>query len=806
MDDAALRALEFDRIAAAVRAHATTPTGRRELAAFAPSPDPVTVARLLAETSEAVRFLHSEGGVRLRGHEELESALAALAIDGRALEADRLLQLSDYFASVDATVLAVRGAASAYPRLTSLLAAAASFRDENDAVRRAIDAAGEVVDDASPRLRSLRDQLRRQRGRLRTTLETYLRGRDTASYLQDQVVTERNGRFVIVVKAEHRGHVPGIVHGASASGASVYVEPLATVDINNDIVALEDAEAEEVHRILLALTDRFRTRHDDVERTVAAATAVDIVLARARYSRDVDGVEPHLSTDGTVDLRDARHPLLKAPVPVTIRLAAPQSVLLITGPNTGGKTVALKTVGLLALMVAAGLRIPVAAASAIPVFRTLFTDIGDDQSIEANLSTFSAHVSQIAAMDRALQTPALVLLDEVGSGTDPIEGGALGVAVVDHFRQRGATVVATSHYDALKTYASTTEGVVSAAFGFNPTTYAPTYELIIGSPGRSLALEIAARIGLRPSIVTAARANLSAREAHLASQLARLDEDLRRLAEDTRQLQRERQGLAAASAAVAQREASLRAREERARGAVASELQARARDARREIDQVIATLKVKAQALAAQAAVHGLSTGATGSARSEARAAVDAALQDATGPRTGDDPGRAVDESPAEVVSPALPSRPLAVGDRVRVAGLGVEGIVVALPGAQVEVDVHGKRMRMPSASISLLAAAAPPGRTAVRVNVELQPRDATPAELNVIGCTVDEALARAERFLDESLLHDLRVLRFVHGHGTGQLRRALASFLQAHPLVAHISPAPPQHGGGGVTVAELRD
>src|SRR5205823_10432841 len=283
--------------------------------------------------------------------------------------------------------------------------------------------------------------------------------------------------------------------------------------INNDIVALEEQEFEEVRRILIALTDAFRARAGDMSRTIDAATEIDVLQARARFSDSVDGIEPALSTDGAFELQAARHPLVKNAVPVTIKVIPPSTVLLITGPNTGGKTVALKTAGLFALMAQSGLRIPAAGGSRLPVFRSVFADIGDEQSIDASLSTFSGHITNIAGMDRSLHTPALVLLDEVGSGTDPIEGGALGVAVVDHFRRRGATVIATSHYDALKTYASTTDGVATAAFGFDPETFAPTYQLLYGTPGRSLALEIAGRLGLNPSVVAAARENLSAREA-----------------------------------------------------------------------------------------------------------------------------------------------------------------------------------------------------------------------------------------------------------------------------------------------------
>src|SRR5205807_5415952 len=297
---------------------------------------------------------------------------------------------------------------------------------------------------------SIRDRLRKQRTRLRGTLESFLRGKDTAKYLQDQVVTERNGRYVLVIKSEHRTAIPGIVHGTSTSGASLFLEPLSTVEINNDIVALEEQEREEVRRILLALSDAFRARAGDLHRTIDAATELDVLQARARFSDSIDGVEPALSADGAFELQAARHPLLLQKhgnvVPVTIKVIPPATALLITGPNTGGKTVALKTAGLLALMAQSGLRIPVADGSRLPVFRSFFADIGDEQSIEASLSTFSAHITNMAAMDRSLATPALVLLDEIGSGTDPVEGGALGVAVVDHFRRRGATVVATSHY------------------------------------------------------------------------------------------------------------------------------------------------------------------------------------------------------------------------------------------------------------------------------------------------------------------------------------------------------------------------
>ena len=466
--------------------------------------------------------------------------------------------------------------AASFPILRAIADRAASFEREIADIRRKIDPAGEVVDDASPELRSIRDRLRKQRTRLRGTLESYLRGKDTAKYLQQQIVTDRNGRYVLVVRAEHRSAIPGIVHGSSGSGASLYLEPLSTVEINNDIVALEQQEAEEVRRILLALTDAFRGRADDLERTVEAATELDVLQARAQVLDRWSTASSRRSrpTAGS-SCAAARHPLLIPavrrhrrdseddgdagerpangdPVPVDILLIPPVRVLVITGPNTGGKTVALKTAGLLSLMAQAGLLIPAAEGSQIPVFRSVFADIGDEQSIAQNLSTFSAHIANIVAMDAALELPALVLLDEAGAGTDPIEGGALAMAIIDHFRQRGAMVVATTHYDALKTYAATTEGVMPAGFGFDPQTFAPTYRLNYGSPGSSLALEIADRLG--PAGVDhrpGARRIAASARSQLAEHLARVERDMQTLDHERRLAARERQTLAEATAQAA---------------------------------------------------------------------------------------------------------------------------------------------------------------------------------------------------------------------------------------------------------------
>jgi DNA mismatch repair protein MutS2 len=485
----------------------------------------------------------------------------------------------------------------------------------------------------------------------------------------------------------------------------------------------------------------------------------------------------------------------------------PTSVLVITGPNTGGKTVALKTAGLLALMAQTGLHIPAATGSKLPTFRTVFADIGDEQSIAANLSTFSWHVTNIAAMDRALELPALVLLDEVGAGTDPVEGGALGMAIIDHFRQRHAVVVATTHYDTLKTYASTTAGVTSAAFGFTPE-FAPTYRLLYGSPGRSLALEMASRLGLAPSIIESARQYRSVRETQLAEHLAKVDQELHALEHERRLVGREREQLAEQETRFRTREDALRSREEQVKRRVETELNDRLRDARREIDAVMDDVKRRAASLVSQAArraeatAQPISTGETGTARGDARAALERVAERVRSELT--------DAAPASTLPPDNGhggARRAARGDRVSVGPLGLEGIVQTIHGREAEIDVRGKRLRAlvdELRVISPAAAAATAARGSVQVHVPS--RDMLPGDLNVIGCSVDEALSRMEKFLDDALLAEHRTVRVIHGHGTGQLRRALAEFLHVHPLVAKVAAAAPEQGGQGVTVVDLKE
>lgn len=830
----ALRALEFDRIVQVVAGLALSPFGASALEALTPSSEPAEVAASLRATGEATRYLETNPLFPLRAGAGLEEALTNLRVEGRLLEPLALRTLADFLDSVAQTRASVMKAGDAFPILRDTVSHLAPFTSEIEAVRRAIDPAGEVLDDASPALRSIRDRLRQRRQRLRATLEQFVRGRDTSKYLQEQVITERNGRYVLLVRAEHRSNVPGIVHGSSASGASLFLEPAATVEVNNDIVELEEREREEVARILLELTDRFRVRAGEVDEAIDATAALDALQAKARFGSLVNAVPPKLTSDAGFELRGARHPLLieavrtraarpdaqsdvparppaPDPVPIDVILDPPNRVLLITGPNTGGKTVALKTAGLFALMAQSGLHLP-AAEARLPVFQSIFADIGDEQSIAASLSTFSAHITNIVAMERQLKPPSLVLLDEVGTGTDPNEGGALATAIVSHLKNRGALVIATTHYDALKTWGAATEGVVMAAFAFDPATFAPTYRLVYGAPGRSLAIEIAQRLGMPLPVVAAARGFLSEDQKRIAAHLARVDAQARALESERARLAREKRSVEESARALAARERALAEREDRFNKRLNERLDDRLRQARRDIDSVIEQLKSRADSLIEQASTRarttGISTGEAGAARTEARAAVDRIVAELRQP-AAESAEQGVERAPGALSGTPSSQPALIAGARVVVGTFGMEGTLVAVHGQQAEVDVRGKRLRAPIKDVRVVAGAPRTGSapaSTVRVSVDLQPREGLLSELNVIGMTVDAAIDRIARFLDDTLVTDLREVRIVHGHGTGQLRRGIQTYLKEHPLVEKVYSAPENQGGGGATIVELKD
>lgn len=819
MNAQTFRALEFDTIRALLVSLAGSVAGRERLARLEPQVEPAAVRDALATTSEGVRLLRSSGRQPYHDLPDLADTLAASRVAGLHLEPPALMDVASFIEGAGEIARSV-ARSEGTPRLSRL---ASEVRDASEvavAIRRAILPSGEVADDASPRLAELRRNLARLKLQLHSVMESLLRGKDAERVLQDKIVTTRNDRYVLLVKADHRGQLPGVIHGASGSGASLFVEPLPAVELNNDIVALAEDERAEVLRILTRLTEQIGQRAGDLGHAVDVLGRLDAVQAMALLAREMDAVEPQVTDDARLHLSSARHPLLmpklcerlglarratRDPVPVSLRVGFGDPVLVVSGPNTGGKTVALKTVGLLALMAQCGLHVPAGEGSLLPVFRSVFADIGDDQSIAADLSTFSAHLANIVAMTRALRRPALVLLDEVGAGTDPQEGGALGVAIVEHFRRGGAMVVATTHHGLMKAYAQSTPGVACASFGYDPETYEPTYVLTLGAAGRSLALEMAERLGLPPEAVADARARLNAKEAQAEALLARLEEEQALARRERARIEADRSAL---DEALARQQAAERELEARKRSEVARfrrELLRRGEEAARKAADAVHQAVRKVEGARRSVAAAG------SAARVDALRAIREAQEEIL---------QAPDVAPFAVPAPELPAEPVAVGCRVRVRSLGaLVGEVVAFdPHGEAELAVSGKRLRVPLAELTVIAPPRVPAAAGVRrtggaaraaapgAAVATATLDGGTAEVQIIGLRVDEALPKVDKTLDDAALADRRYLRVVHGHGQGKLRQAVAELLQGHPHVAAFRPAEAREGGAAVTVVELKE
>ncbi len=816
-----LKALEFETVREWLVCLAGSASGRERLAALQPLDDVALVRLALDLTSEGTRLLRAPGRQPYHDLPEVRETLQAARLTGYHLEPAALRDVASFIEGAAEIGRRVARATSNAPRLAHLACQVCDASEAAQAIRRAILPSGEVADDASPRLAEIRRTLLRLKSQLSSVMESYLRGKEADRVLQDKVVTTRNERCVLLLRADHRGQLPGVIHGSSGSGATLFVEPLPAVELNNDIVALADEERTEIVRILTELTALVGRRADELEHSVEVLGRLDAVQAQALLAVEMDACLPEVTERLDLDLRDARHPLLMPrltdrlggerrvlePVPVSLRVGFGAPVLIVSGPNTGGKTVALKTIGLLSLMAQCGLHVPAAEGSVLPVFRRVFADIGDDQSIAADLSTFSAHLAALTRMTRDLAAPALVLLDEVGSGTDPREGGPLGVAVVDHFRQRGAMVVATTHDGLMKSYAQSTPGVTCASFGYDPQTYAPTYRLRLGEPGRSLALEMAERLGLPAEVVQDARSRLSAGEARAEELLRRLDEEQAAVQRERVRLEDERHAL---ELALERQRAAERELESRKRGEVerfARELRRRGEEAARKAADAI------------HQAVQRVET----SRRSALRAGSEARGEALAAIRQAQDEVLQAPDVAAVVAAPASTSvgPPLTVGVRARVRSLGLVGDVLALGAdGEVELAVSGKRLRVPASELVVLAAASHgqgatqrvAGRSPSRAVAHGVPQASAtqvvdfPVEVHVIGRRVDEALPLVDKALDDAALSDRHVVRVVHGHGQGRLRQAVAELLQGHPHVASFALADARSGGAAVTVVELKD
>lgn len=785
MNERAYAVLEFDSIREALAQFAESEPGKAQALAVVASSDPTSVVEALEETSEARRLHDESETVSLAGLPDVEPALDLLQIDGRVLGVDDLVGLALFAAianGVRSHLTQSHQRRDDTPRLAELAGTIPELETLRADIARIVDIdEGEVRDNASDKLAKLRAHSARLKKRLQKLLDSTLASRDNAKILQEAIVTTRNGRPVVPIKAECKSQFPGIVHGSSASGATLFVEPMAGVEIGNEIASVQDQETEEVRRILAALSAKIRPSRPALSEARLIVTAIDLVQAKGRLSASHRGHAPGISeSQSQLRLVDARHPLLANAVPISFHLSDGRRGLVFTGPNTGGKTVALKTAGLLSLMAQAGLHVPASSESSFPVFRSIFADIGDDQSIASNLSTFSAHLAKVVAMERELELPALIILDEVGTGTDPAEGGALGTALVEHFLERGALVIASTHHGLLKAYASTTEGIDAASFQFDPKTYEPTFEIVDGATGRSLAFEMAERLGLPKTIVTRARELQSEQERQVGELVERLEAESAELEKAKAKANQERRAASAARARIEVEEDEGRIERRQELDSFRASLEEELEQTRGELRKLVAEAK---RARTEQ------STRLT-----ELEKKLSSKLEEIAAPLRAKAPPR--DASP-----PAPPDR-LEPGMRVLVASFGMEGEIIRLiAGGEAEVMVRDKKLRLPIESLELLPERPTPKAPAANPSYGLELKD-VPNELNLIGCTVEEALERADKFLDDAFLSEHREVRLIHGHGTGRLKSALREWLTGHAQVANQK----SENRGGVTVVELKD
>src|SRR6266404_2158937 len=751
--------LEFDRLRELLRRQTTCAPGRRAVDALSFSTDRAALDAVFALIDEAIAYRHDGSEMGFGSVADPEPWIAELESPAAVLTPSMFLaaaSLADTVASLRETFRAsssatpregVRNPSEEFPLLAARAGAVADLRPLATAIRRAVLPNGEISDDATPELKRIRANMGRTRETVQKTLERILRSRGGEA--GEDYVTLRNDRFVIPVRAAERRQVQGVVHAASATGQTVFVEPFETIDLNNKIVQLAEDEAAEITRILVELTDRLRENIGPLRFAVETIAEFDSVFARARFAREFDCTLPEFSDDASLELKDARHPVLadtlrahgRSIVPITLAMGGPailpgasaETVLVISGPNTGGKTVALKTVGLAALAAQSG--IPVAAETArLPMVDRVLVDIGDEQSIAADLSTFSAHMLNVRAMLEAATPHSLVLVDELGTGTAPEEGAAVAVALLDEFRARGCLTLATTHHDRLKTYASTTPGVLNAAVEFDEVNLRPTYRLMVGVPGGSSGIDIARRLGLPAHVIDRARAQLSP-EAHEAAALIAY-------------LHRSRDELE-----VAKREAT-RAAQDLAveKKQLQTEWTERQRKRLKELEQQFAQTLEKHEKEAARAI-------------------------------------ESVKERELRAQLEKQTHRKL-VRARVRVRGLPTPVTLRRRDGTSAEIEAGPLRMKVALADITAVVGNDAPAKTVLPrgVTVRTQP-SAEPAseEINLIGCTVEEATRRVDKFLDQAALAGSAQVRLIHGHGTGALRRGLAEFLKTHPLVEAI-------------------
>lgn len=810
MDERTFKTLDFEALIVLLARHVQTPLGRKRVHALGPSTDRDLINTELDRTSECAAYLATGGAFGLSDVTDPEDSLAELQVQGTSLEPQQILALQ----RLTAAGMDVRDQFSdaelkkRYPQLSAISGRVPDLRRLLASIRGKILPTGEIDDSASPVLRRIRREINERRNRIYRNLESLMHERAPTA-IQEDIVTIRNGRFVIPVRTDSRGQVPGVMHGLSSSGQTTFVEPLTIIDQNNELVRLREEEEIEIARILLEITEAFRVNLSGLAAITDTLAEIDFTHAKARLSAEFNCVRPALIEERALGLEDARHLLLEhslrqsggRAVPISLEMDEDHQTIVISGPNAGGKTVVVKTVGLIALMAQSGLHVPAARAT-LPVFAQVLADIGDQQSIAANLSTFTAHMRNIAEMADRVSPPALILLDEVGTGTDPDEGAALGVAIVDFFHRAGATTIATTHYNPLKTWASHADGVLNASVEFDEVTLRPTYRLIVGVAGASAGVDIARRMNLPNQIIEQAITLLDPAHTQASDYLKQLknlvdeQEALRAALEEERQVTADK--YARLDLDFAQREAERQRSFENQLAQVIRDFSAESERLLRSVNDRVAAARLKKETDARTAELR----------RS---AGVRLRKQVETAPVSAGHAASVVLKAPPEPTDDLqFEAAEIHERDRVRIKSLDQEGTVESINDGEYTLLVGSLRFRAKRDEIRLVQAAAPPASKHAAalpcgVSAEVSVDSNFTPEINVIGATVDQATDRVDKFLDKAFMAGAETVRIVHGHGKGALRRAIAELLTGHTHVERFNPAPPNEGGAGATIVALK-
>jgi len=792
MNTKSLKTLEYHKIIEQLTEHASSPMGKELCRQLIPSINRAEISKAQKETSDALTRIFAKGSISFSGLKDIRGSLLRLRV-GSTIGITELLQVSSL---LDVALRVKQYARSendeASPdSLTGLFLVIEPLSPLNHEIRRCIISEEEIADDASPALKSIRRNIKLTNERIHQQLNTMVNSQSIGSKLQDNIVTMRNGRYCLPVKVEYKNQVQGMVHDQSSSGSTLFIEPMAVVKLNNDLRELSGKEKEEIDRILAALSNLAAEHTETLQQNFSVLTELDFIFAKAGLSRSYNGSEPQFNEDGYINIKKGRHPLLdkKKVVPIDIIMGKDYKLLIITGPNTGGKTVSLKTVGLFTLMGQAGLHIPAFDKSMLAIFENVYSDIGDEQSIEQSLSTFSSHMTNIVSIIQESNNKSLVLLDELCAGTDPTEGAALAIAILKNFLIRAVSVLATTHYSELKVFALSTKGACNASCEFDVATLSPTYRLLIGVPGKSNAFAISGKLGLPQFIIEDAKKNIDIADQNFEDLLSNLEISRKTIESEQEAINAYKKEVAALKEKLEVKQENISKQRERILKEANEQASTILQEAKDFADQTIRNINKL------------MTEGVDAKALEKQRSLVREKLS-------------ATQETVSQKVVPhgkALKSSDIKLGYKVKVLSMNIDGIITALPNAKGEVAV---RMGILTSHVKLSdlelidedTIKAPILNKSGAGKIKMSKSTDISTSINIIGKTVDEALPEVDKYLDDAYLAHLPQVTVIHGRGTGALKNAVHQHLRKNKYVKSYRLGTFGEGEAGVTIVEFED